>query len=147
MRRAVPALAPLLAVLVVGCGSAELSDVQLRQRATELCSTANRQTDRIATPPTPSAGVGFLDRGIVVFRSELARLRMLRPPSDLAPAYHTSVGAFSEELSDLESSARKLRAGADPVAQFRLLERELAPLEATENRAWSTLRVPACVDR
>jgi hypothetical protein len=147
MSRTVAALAPLLAVLVAGCGSAELSDVQLRKRATELCSTANRQTNRIANPPAPAAASGFLDQGITVFRAELARLRKLRPPSDLASTYNTSVDALTGELSDLQFTARKLRAGQDPVVAIRQLERGLEPLEATENRAWSTLDVPACVDR
>jgi hypothetical protein len=147
MRRAGAVLAPLLAVLVAGCGSAELSDVQLRNRATRLCSTANRQADRIVTPATPSAAVAYLDRGIAVFRPELARLRTLRPPSDLATVYRTSVGAFSQELSALELTVRKLHGGADPVSAMRTLERHLAPLEATEDTAWTSLHVPACIDR
>jgi len=147
MSRVVAVIAPLLAVLIAGCGSTELSDVQLRKRATEVCSTANRQADRIATAPTPAAGIAFLDRGIAVFKPELARLRTLKPPSDLASDYRTSVGAFSQELSDLELTVHKLRAGEDPVAAIRLLERWLEPLEATENQTWSALQVPACVDR
>ncbi len=147
MRRAGAVLAPLLAVLVAGCGSAELSDVQLRNRATRLCSIANRQADRIVTPATPSAAIAYLDRGIAVFRPELARLRKIRPPSDLATVYRTSVGAFSQQLSELELTVRKLHGGADPVSAMRTLERHLAPLEATEDRAWTSLDVPACVDR
>jgi hypothetical protein len=146
MRRVAAVLAPLLAVLIVGCGSTELSDVQLRKRAALVCSTANRQADRIATPPTPAAGIAFLDRGIAVFKPELARLRTLRPPSDLASDYRTSVGAFSQELGELELTVRKLRAGEDPVAAMRLLERWLEPLEATQNQAWNALQVPACAD-
>lgn len=147
MRRAGAVLAPLLAVLVAGCGSAELSDVQLRNRATKLCSTANRQADRIVTPATPAVAIAYLDRGIAVFRPELARLRTLRPPSDLATVYRTSVGAFSQELSELELTVRKLHGGADPVSAMRTLERHLAPLEASEDRAWTSLHVPACLDR
>ncbi len=146
MRRVVAVLAPLLAVLIAGCGSTELSDVQLRQRAAQLCSKANRTADRIATPTTPAAGIAFLDRGIAVFRPELAKLRAVRPPSDLASTYATSVSAFSHELDDLELTVRKLHAGEDPVAAMRLLERKLEPLEATENEAWSALQVPTCVD-
>ncbi len=140
-------LAPLLAVVVAGCGSPELSDVQLRSRAAGLCSTANRQAGRIATPATPAAAIAYLDRGIAVFRPELARLRKLRPPSDLASVYGTSVGAFSQQLRELELTVRKLHRGADPVGAIRTLERRLAPLEATEDTAWTSLHVPACLDR
>ena len=147
MRRAGAVLAPLLAVVLVGCGSPELSDVQLRKHATQLCSAANRQADRIVTPATPAAAIAYLDRGIAVFRPELAGLRKLRPPSDLATGYSTSVGAFSQELSELESTVRKLHGGADPVSATKTLARRLAPLEATEDRAWSALDVPACLDR
>ena len=147
MRRIGAVLAPLLAVAIAGCGSAEMTDVQLRSHATQLCSAANRQANRIATPAAPAEGVAFLDRGIAVFRPELARLRALRPPNDLAADYDASVGALSRELRDMEITVRKLDRGADPVSAIRILQRDLAPLESTEKRAWSSLQVPACIDR
>jgi hypothetical protein len=147
MTRVAALLAAPLAVVIAGCGSTELSDVQLRKHATQVCATANRRADRIATPATPAAGIAFLDRGITVFKPELAKLRALRPPSDLASTYRTSVAALSQELSELELTVHRLHGGADPVSEMQTLQRRLTPLEATEDRAWSALEVPACLDR
>ncbi len=159
MRRAAAVLAPLLAApwaallaaplaaLLAGCGSNELSDIQLRDRAAAVCAAARRQTDRIAMPQAPAQGAAFLTRGIAAFRPELARLRSLRPPADLAGDYRTSVDAFSRELADLELTVHSLHAGEDPVVAIRTLQRRLVPIESTEDRAWGTLQVPACMNR
>jgi hypothetical protein len=148
MTRAAAALAPLLVVLLAGCGSApELSDTQLRVRATSLCSASNRKTARIDTPGSPAAAEAFLKRGIAVLTPELAGLRGLRAPGDLADVYQTSVDAFSRKLDALRSTVGKLRAGQDPVVAMKTLQQRLTPIESTEDGAWSALRVPACLNR
>jgi hypothetical protein len=150
MRRRGAVLAPLLAVpamvLIAGCGSTGLSDIQVRDRAAALCATATRQTDRIDPPHAPAQGAAFLTRGIAVFNPELARLRSLRPPADLAGNYTTSVDAFSRELADLELAVHSLHAGEDPVLAIRTLQRRLCPIESTQDRAWGALQVPTCLD-
>jgi hypothetical protein len=139
-------LAPLLAALIAGCGSSELSDIQLRNRVAALCAAATSQTGRIATPQAPAHGAAFLTRGIAVFKPELARLRSLRPPADLAGHYRTSIDALSRELANLELTVDSLHAGEDPVVAIRTLQHRLRPLESTEDRAWGALQVPACLD-
>lgn len=134
-------------LLTAGCGASELSDTQLRARAGVLCAVANRQTSAIATPHSPAGASAYLSRGIAVLRPELAGLRALKPPSDLAQVYAISITAFSHKLGALRSAMRHIKAGADPAGAFKALQRRLAPLETSENGAWEALQVPACLNR
>jgi hypothetical protein len=142
------ALAALIAtVLLAGCGgSGSLSGDQLRSRATALCSSAGRQTDRIPTPSAPAGGESFLKRGIAVLTPELKALKKLRAPSDLAQVYATGVGAFTQKLSALKSAVHQLDSGASPVTAMTDLQQRLAPIETAEDGAWQALEVPACMN-
>ena len=140
--------AVLVAALLAACGSApELSDTELRTRATSACNAANHQTARIPTPHSPTDAETFLKRGVAAFTPELSRLRALRPPSDLADVYKTSVDAFSKKLTALRTTLANVRRGRDPVVAMQALQQRLAPIEATEDGAWNALQVPACVNR
>lgn len=137
----------LAALAVSGCGSTPLSTSQLRSGATRVCLLASRQTDRIATPASPAGSDMFLARGIAVLKPELATLRTLRPPSDLADVYATSMNAFANKLRALKDTIRDLSGGEDPVIAIKTLQQELAPIESQENGAWQALQIPACVNR
>jgi hypothetical protein len=135
------------AVLVAGCGgSGSLSGDQLRSRATALCSSAGRQTDRIPTPSAPGGGESFLKQGIAALTPELKGLRKLRAPSDLAQVYSTGVGAFTQKLNALKTAVRQLDSGASPVTAMTDLQQRLAPIETAEDGAWQALEVPACMN-
>jgi hypothetical protein len=137
----------LTASLVAGCGSSRLSSNQLRSQATAVCSAATRQTKRIPTPRSPAEGRVFLSRGIAVLTPELARLRRLEPPADVADVYRTSVQAFSHKLAALRATVHELRSGANPVTAMAALEQRLAPIESSEDGAWRALEVSACMNR
>lgn len=145
MRR-LPISALAAALAVGGCGSTPLSTSQLRSKATRVCTVATRRTNAIRSPASPAAAAAFLRRGIAVLRPELAQLRALRPPSDLAQVYGISVQAFSGKLLALDAAVRDLDSGADPAPAFKALQQRLTPLESEENGAWQALQVPACVD-
>lgn len=145
IRSLVAALAGM--VLVAGCGGGgDLSGDQLRSRATALCSSAGRQTDRIATPSSPAGGEQFLKSGIAVLTPELNALKRLKAPSDLAQVYSTGVGAFTRKLKALTSAVRELDSGASPVTAMTDLQQRLAPIESAEDGAWQALEVPACMN-
>jgi hypothetical protein len=140
-------LALAAALAVGGCGSSSLSDSALRSQAARVCATASAQAGEIPAPKSVAAGTVFLARGIAALSPELTQLRALRPPSDLAQEYDVSLSAFSAELTALRSTVGRLRSGADPVSAIRGLQRRLRPLESTEDGAWRTLEIPACVER
>jgi hypothetical protein len=145
MRR-LAGVATLLVVGVAGCGGTRsLSEKQLTTRATALCATAARRAGRITTPSTEAQGADFLNRGIAALKPELAGLRTLKAPDDVADVYQATITAFSKELDELEKTVRKLHSGEDPVVAWKTLQTKLAPLEATEDSAWRTLQVPACL--
>ena len=136
------------AILLAGCGgSGALSGDQLRSRATALCSSAGRQTDRIPTPPTPDGGEAFLRRGIAVLEPEFKGLKKLKAPSELAQVYATGLGAFNQKLNALKSAVRQLGSGANPVTAMTDLQQRLAPIETAEDGAWQALEVPSCMNR
>jgi hypothetical protein len=138
--------ASLLALVLAGCGgTTSLSEKQLRTRATALCATAARRAGRIRTPSTEAQGADFLNRGIAALKPELAGLRALKAPDDVADVYQATITAFSKQLDELETTVRKLHSGEDPVVAWKTLQTKLAPLEATEDGAWRTLQIPACV--
>lgn len=148
-RHAASLAAALAAVGLTGCGggSTTLSLRDLRNRATYLCSTASRLTDRVPTPISPAAGATFLQRGASILGPELTELRTLRPPSDVADVYSTAVGALSEEVHLLIHVVGRLHGGADPVIEIKGLQQRLVPLEDQADGAWGALQIPACVDQ
>jgi hypothetical protein len=135
------------ALVLSACGSSRLSADQLRARATRVCSIAGQRTNRIATPTAPAGGARFLKAGIAVLTPELAQLRALKPPSDLADVYATSISSFSRKLDLLRSAAHQLDSGANPVSAMTALQQRLAPVELAEDGAWRALQVPACLNR
>ncbi len=147
MRRAV--VASLGAALVLaGCGgTSRLSADQLRAKAAQLCSLAGAQTARIPTPASPAGGEQFLERGIVVLGPELAGLRELKPPTELAQVYSTSISSFSQKLTAMHAAVKEIDSGANPVTAMAALQQRLAPIESAEDGAWQALEVPACLNR
>jgi hypothetical protein len=142
----VAGIGALLVLVLAGCGgTTSLSEKQLTTRATALCATAARRAGRIATPSAEAQGADFLNRGIAALKPELAGLRALKAPDDVADVYQATLTAFSKQLDELEKTVRKLHAGEDPVVAWKTLQTKLAPLEATEDSAWRTLDIPACV--
>lgn len=142
---AVGALAAALAL--AGCGHASLSLIQLRSRAGPTCARANRHLNDIGTPTSQAGAGAFLGRGIRVMAPELAELRRLQPPKDVADVYASALGALSGELAALRQARAQLRHGADTIDTFRALQARLAPLEEQGADAWQALEVPACASR
>lgn len=141
------AVAIAIAVLMAGCGSSRLTPTQLRARATTICTVAARQTNRIATPASPAQGADFLRRGIAVLTPELASLRTLKAPDELAQVYSASIEAFSQKLDALKAAVHEMDSGANPVTAMAALQQRLAPIESVENGGWRALEVPACLNR
>jgi hypothetical protein len=143
-RRALIGLAG--ALVLAGCGSKPLSTTELASQATRLCTIASTQTALIPTPASPAGTAAYLQRGIAVMTPELERLRALRPSSDVADVYATSIGSFAKKLSYLKDTMRDLAGGEDPVIAIKTLQQELGPIESQENAAWQALEIPACLN-
>jgi hypothetical protein len=133
--------------LLAGCGRKPLSSNELARRATEVCQLAAAQTGRIPTPARPEDSALFLKRGIAVMTGELAQLRALRPPSDVADVYAVSISSFAQKLEYLNKTVHALAGGEDPVIAMRTLQQNLAPVEKDEDGAWRALEIDACVNR
>ncbi|MBV9838004.1 MAG: hypothetical protein JO156_07790 [Solirubrobacterales bacterium] len=140
------AAAGVAALALTACGSSSLSSEQLRGAATRLCSAASKRAALIPTPSSPAAAAGFLSQGAAALSPELAGLRALHAPGDLAQVYATAVGASSAELSAIQAAVRDLAAGGDEVITVKSLQQQLAPMESEANGAWQALQIPACLN-
>jgi len=146
MRR-IAVAAAALALAVAGCGSSSPSMSRLRRQATRICQQALDQSDRIMPPALPSDTAAFLRQGTDVLGAELVDLRALRAPADDADSYSAALSAASRQLSLLRGTIHDLDGGDDPVSEIKTLQRRLAPRESTEDAAWRTLDIPACISR
>jgi hypothetical protein len=135
------------AVAVTSCGGSSLSDLDLRADATALCQAANTRSEQLPAPRSPPSGAAFLRRGASELAHELAALRALAPPSDLAARYGAAVHEFAAALADVRATIAGIDHGADPSGAFRALELQLAPVLTQEDEAWRALQIPACVSR
>ena len=147
MRRAAAASAAALCLVLMGCGSSALSDRQLRADATRICTITRARTNRIAVPSSPAGGERFLRRGIAALRPEIAGLRVLSAPSALGNTYGRALDALTFELAEIEVAVARLHQGADPIQIFRILASRMAALETQANGAWTSLQIPACLQR
>ena len=141
------ALAALAAVMLGGCGGSSLSNDQLRSQATRLCNLAESQTDRAATPSSPTEMTGFLEKGIAVMKPELVQLRALHPTQDLTPVYATATAALAQQLAALQRAEATIQRGDNPVTATKALGQKLAPLRMEADGAWQALQLPACLSR
>jgi hypothetical protein len=132
---------------LTACGGDTLSTRELRNKATTLCTLANKQTNQLAPPSAPAGAAAFITDGAAILRPQLARLRALHAPSDLAQVYNTAIDGFARKLDVLDAAARDLKAGEDPVIAMKTLQTKLTPLEQQEDGAWQALEIPACVNR
>lgn len=146
-----PAAAAVLGLVVAlplgACGSSSLSDTQLRTTAGQICTAADRRTERIPTPARPADATAYLSRGLATLAPEVTRLQSLHPSTDLAADYRTAVDAAAGELAALRSAVKGLKAGGDPAVEIKTLQHRLAPLEARADDAWRSVEVDACVSR
>ena len=105
--------------IVAGCGgggdddtSGSLSAAEFRTQADAICQTSN---DSLATLTEPTASsssaevAAFLTAGLEATDAEIAKLRALDPPADLA-------GELDQALDLLEQRQTRIRAVADRVA-------------------------------
>lgn len=143
-RRGLTALGLAAALALGGCGSSALSASQLRSSATAICELARQRTNRIPDPSAPSGGKQFLARGIAALEPELAALRRLVPPADLAAELKLALSASADELGALQTTVAGLVRGGDPVVALGTLQRRLSPLETHGNAAWQGLGITAC---
>jgi hypothetical protein len=142
-----PTVGLAVALAIAGCGTESLSTRDLRNKATAICQTAGKQTNRLTPPSGPAGAAAYISNGAAILRPQLAGLRTLHAPSDLAQVYTTAIDGFARKLDALDAAARDLRAGGDPVTVMRSLQTKLGTLETQEDGAWQALEIPACLNR
>jgi hypothetical protein len=135
------------AIALSGCGTSALSTPVLRTRATRICRLASTREQRIPTPTAPAGGAAFLSDGALVLRRELRSLRGLDAGGRATAPYARALRDLAAERSQLEASAERLAHDADPVAEIRALQTQLAALESDADDAWQRLGIPACTTR
>jgi hypothetical protein len=136
--------AGLAALTVAACGSSTASPAQVRSQASAICARANARIGRVPTPANATGALAFLDNGIASLKPEVTQLQRLSVSGDAADVWQTAVRTLSQQLAALETTASKIRVGADPVQAYKSLQQTLAPLETQADGAWQALQIPAC---
>jgi len=137
----------IVAVALVGCGSAPLSLIQLRNRAGAICRAADRRLEVIRPPVAPAGTRSFLAAGLAAMTPEVRRLGRLSAPTEVRDVYQDAVQSMTAEVSALRGAVAALHGGAGSVSTVKALQRRLGPLENQADGAWQALEVPACVSR
>jgi hypothetical protein len=138
-------LALLAVAVLTGCGSVSASVIDLRRDAGTICRHTNRAFRPLpALPPQGQAGE-FLSAGMARLRAQLAKLRRVNPPHNVADVYQAALAAMGQELDVLQNAVRAIRRGEDPAIAFKELKQQLTPLQSQADNAWQALEIPACL--
>jgi len=131
-------------LLLAGCGGASLSLIQLRSRASAICTAADRKLQAIPPPGSASNAGRFLSRGIGALAPEVRGLKALQVSGDARGVYTTGVRSVSAEVNALRAAARGLARAESTVSAFNSLQTRLGPLQKQADQAWQALGIPAC---
>jgi hypothetical protein len=145
MRLRSAGLALLAAAMLIGCGSVSASLRNLRQDAGRICRHTNRAFEPLPALPTQGRAASYLSTGVARLGTQLARLRRLSAPHDVADVYSAALGVLGQELSVLRRKVTAIRRGQDPAVAVRALREQLTPLESQANNAWQALQIPSCL--
>lgn len=145
MRLRSAGLAFLAVAAVTGCGSVSASVIDLRRDAGTICRHTNKAFNPLPALPRQGDLEAFLRAGIARLRTELAKLRRVGPPHNVADVYQAALAAVGQEVDVLNGTVQTIHRGEDPATAFKELGQQLRPLQSQADSAWSALEIPACL--
>jgi len=112
----------LVAVLagLAGCGGGEpksAADVY-RDRADDICRTAQDDLGAVGQPERPSEYAGYLRRSLAAVAPSLAQLKALRPPPELRALHARWISRQETNRAALQALLARIEGDADPQAAF-----------------------------
>jgi hypothetical protein len=106
------------AIAIAGCGGGgdgELTAEEYRNAADDICRQFEERTDALEEPTSEEGVVAFLEAGLAINREQLAELRDLEPPDDLAEAHDAAMGFLDEQLTGIQEASDRIKDGESPA--------------------------------
>ena len=116
-RRPIAGIATLgVAALIAGCGggSDSLSADEFRTRADAICADYNAKADALTDPSSPAEYLPSLKEIVPLQTAQLAKLKALKPPSELEGTFNEAIAILDEQKGILDSAVTRLEGGEDP---------------------------------
>jgi hypothetical protein len=148
-RRVLPVLALGASLLALaGCGGGDrLSAAEYRERASEICRAAERDTRELGSPADrePDTLVDYFEQAMRRAARRASQHRELRPPAALAEDHDQVVALQREGLRTVRALVRDLKDGQDPVRALGRAAPRLQRLGERNDALARRLRLPECV--
>src|SRR4249920_2004592 len=128
--------------LVAGCGgggddasSSALSAAQFRTQADAICQTSKDTIAALTEPTAASTNAqvsAFLTAGLKASDAQIAQLRALDPPSDIAPTVNQALDLLEQRQTRIRAVAARVAAGEDFT---KVITQENAQITSLNDRA------------
>ena len=130
-RRPVAGIATLgVAALIAGCGgsSASLSADEFRTQADAICADYNAKSDALTDPSSPAEYLPSLKAIVPLQDAQLAKLKELKPPSELSGTYGEAIALLEKQKGVLGTAVTRLEGGEDPATVLNSIASEAGDL-------------------
>jgi uncharacterized protein Yka (UPF0111/DUF47 family) len=151
VRRSVRRLATVLAVcaasaVAVACGDDGMSVSEYRTEARQICTEADRATQRIRQPTrtTPAAIADYFERLLAPNERATERFEALEPPDELQEAHDAAVRANRRGSEEVRRLIEQLEGGEDPRQALAGAQDRIRSLTREADAAAERLGVPEC---
>lgn len=144
-------LASLLACTAVaavggGCGGDDVSVEDYRAEARQICTEADRATERVEQPTrtTPKAIADYFRRLLEPAKRATQRFETLEPPDELAEEHSSVVRANRASIREVEQLVSRLGEGGDARELLAAAQDRIRTLTREADAAAKRLGVPEC---
>ena len=155
MRRSLLASSACAVALALGaCGGGgggeaeELTAAQYRAQAKQICTEADRATQRVQQPTraTPQAIADYLRQLLAPNDRATQRFQQLDPPAELQDAHDDALRANRRGSEEVKRLVQRLENGDDPREVLAGAQERIRSLTREANAAAGRLGVPECGD-
>ncbi len=130
-RRPLAGIATLgVAAVIAGCGggSGSLSAAEFRTQADAICADYNAKSDALTDPSSPAEYLPSLKAIVPLQNAQLAKLKELKPPSELSGTFDEAMALLDKQKGVLDSAVTRLEDGEDPAAVLDSIATEAGDL-------------------
>lgn len=147
-RRPLAGIATLgVVALIAGCGgggSDTLSADEFRTQADAICADYNTQSDALSTPSSPAEYLPSLKEIVPLQTAQLAKLKELKPPSDLKGTFDEALAILDEQKGVLDSAVTRLEGGEDPETVLNAIATQAGDLGDEADQKAKDLGLKVC---
>jgi len=137
------------AAAIAGCGGGgdsdgALSAEEFRTQADAICAEANTRLDTLDEPTQADQVLGFLQSGLTVQKEQLAKLKALQPPSDLAGTFDEATGLLDQQTAAIQGAADRIAGGESAEAVIADVDAQIDSLNDQADAKAKELGLEVC---